>query len=486
MSLERKAISALKWATASKVIVQLMSWAGTLIVVRLLVPADYGLMAKVSVVCTIAATIAELGLGTSVARSASLSTNELQGLSLLTLLFGLAMTLLLAACSPLFAWALREPRVTWPIAVASLQILIGAFAVVPRALATRELAFKFLAHVELVAGLCSIAVTLVMAWLGAGVWALVGGALLGALVRAIGSQLYADWHWPGMPERGSLRGIDEHIRFGLTLVGNRVTYYVVVQSDVLLGSLFLSTTDIGFYSVALQLATLPMSKVMGIINEITLPTVAQQQHERARVKAATLKAIGLVALTAMPVLLGISAVAPELVHLLFDRKWDGAIVPLIILPLIVPLRMICSILFTTSLALGNRQLDLRNTVANFALIPTGFFIGAHWGLMGLSLSWLVAVPLTYAVSVPAVLRALDITWQEFARQVRAPLCAAAVMYAAVYVFRHVTSHINEHAQLAALIGAGAGAYALAAIALAKSQVQIARSFVRSLAGRRGS
>ena len=53
----------------------------------------------------------------------------------------------------------------------------------------------------------------------------------------------------------SLRGIGEHLKFGLTLVGNRVSYFVVVQSDVLIGSAFLSTTEIGRYSVALQLAS---------------------------------------------------------------------------------------------------------------------------------------------------------------------------------------------------------------------------------------
>ena len=78
----------------------------------------------------------------------------------------------------------------------------------------------------------------------------------------------------------SLRGIGEHLKFGLTLAGNRVSYFIVVQSDVLIGSAFLSTTEIGQYSVALQLATLPMAKVMGTINQITLPAVARQQGDR--------------------------------------------------------------------------------------------------------------------------------------------------------------------------------------------------------------
>ena len=88
--------------------------------------------------------------------------------------------------------------------------------------------------------------------------------------------------------------------------------------------------------------------------------------------------------------------------------------------------MVCSVMFTTSLALGNRQLDLRNTIVNFVLIPSGFFIGAHWGLVGLCSAWLVSVPLAYAFSVPAVLRFIGIRARELIAECGPPAVAAAV------------------------------------------------------------
>ena len=117
---------------------------------------------------------------------------------------------------------------------------------------------------------------------------------------------------------------------------------------------------------------------------------------------------------------GISAVAPELVGVLLGPKWLEAVPALTILPLIVPIRMVCSILLTTSLAFGNRQLDLRNTIVNFALIPSGFFIGAHWGLVGLCVAWLVSVPLAYAFSVPAVLKFIGVRARDLMRNAARP------------------------------------------------------------------
>jgi O-antigen/teichoic acid export membrane protein len=122
------------------------------------------------------------------------------------------------------------------------------------------------------------------------------------------------------------------------------------------------------------------------------------------------------------------------VYVLFGTKWLEAVPALVILPLIVPIRMICSVLFTTSLALGNRQLDLRNTIANFVLIPSGFFIGAHWGLVGLCSAWLFSIPLAYAFSVPAVLRFIGVRALDLMAECGAPAFAAGVMYAAVAAF----------------------------------------------------
>ena len=218
-----------------------------------------------------------------------------------SLLFGAGMTATIAATAPLFSLLFQEPRLTWPIAGASLQILVGAAAIVPSALWTRDLSFRRLAKIEMAAGVTSIAATLLLACARRGCM----GTRVGHVARCDRAQhdlAYVSASVCGHSSR--LRGIGEHLKFGLTLVGNRVSYFVVVQSDVLIGSAFLSTTEIGQYSVALQLATLPMTKVMGTINQITLPAVAQQQGDPSRVRQAVLKSIGLISLIAFPAALG--------------------------------------------------------------------------------------------------------------------------------------------------------------------------------------
>jgi O-antigen/teichoic acid export membrane protein len=479
MSIERKAISALKWAMAAKLVIQIVSWAGTLVVVRLLTPEDYGLMAKVAVVCAIAEVIAEFGLGSAIVRAAAITRDELRKIYGASLLFAVGVTMAVTAAAPLLARLFQEPRLTWPIAGASLQIVIAAAAVIPAAMATRELSFRPLAKIEMVVGVTSISATLLLALLGAGVWSLVLGALSGAIVRSTALLMIGERLRPLF----SLRGIGEHLKFGMTLVGNRVGYLVVVQSDILIGSAFLSTTEIGQYSVALQLATLPMTKVMGTINQITLPAVARQQDDPPRVRRALLRSIGLISLIAFPVLWGISAVAPELVSVLFGPKWRQVVPALTILPLVVPVRMVCSVMFSTSLALGNRNVDLRNTIVNFVLLPSGFFVGAHWGLVGLSSAWLVSVPLAYAFSVPAMLRFIGIRMRDLVVECGAPAAAAGVMYGAVGLLRSPLAEQPGIVTLSTLSIAGALVYFAVMALISQRHLVSARSFARSLLAR---
>jgi len=479
MSIERKVFAALRWAAAAKLVVQLASWAGTLIVVRLLSPHDYGLMAKVAVVCAIAGAVAELGLEAAIVRSANLARADIQKLYGVSLLFGAGMTGLVALAAPLLSRLFHEPLLTWPIVAASLQVVISASAIIPSALWTRDLAFGNLAKIEMAAGLATTAATLVLALLGSGVWALVIGTLVGASVRSTSLLVVGQRVSPIF----SPRGIGEHLKSGLTLVSARVSNFVIVQSDVLIGSAFLTTVQIGQYAVALQLATMPVAKVMGLINQITLPAVARQQSDPARVRQAVLKSISVIALVAFPALWGISAIAPELVRVLFGEKWLAAVPALTILPLVVPIRMICSILFTTSFAMGNRRLDFRNTLANLILLPGGFFIGAHWGLVGLCSAWLVSVPLAYSFTLRGVLRTAGIRPIDLVVECGAPAAAAGVMYAAITTLRLVTEQESALAALVTLIFSGAIIYFGAMLLISRRHLVSARNFARSLLNR---
>ncbi|WP_336511698.1 oligosaccharide flippase family protein [Candidatus Accumulibacter phosphatis] len=119
------------------------------------------------------------------------------------------------------------------------------------------------------------------------------------------------------------------------------------QADMFVAGKLLGKEALGFYSVAMHLASLPVQKVSGILNQVAFPAFSKIQNDSATVKLHVLKSVRILSFLSFPVLWGISSIAPEIVQLLLGPKWEPAILPLQILPMIMPLRMISNF-FTVS------------------------------------------------------------------------------------------------------------------------------------------
>jgi len=453
MSVEKQTLSGLKWVGGAKFSSQLVSWAATLLVMRLLLPRDYGLMAIVSVVTTVLGHVAELGIGASVIQSREITREDLAKISGLIMVVSIAVFLALCAAAPLIAAIYEMPRLRLLIQVAGAQFLISGIATLPQALAQREFRFKWLAVIEVCWVLAASATTLALAWVGAGVWALVAGSLAGALVRML--MLSARGIvWPSF----RLAGVRKFLAVGGAVMFGRITWQVVYQSDVIIGARRLGAADIGTYSVAQQLATLPMQRIMGVLNQVALPAVARLQDEKERLRQRLLQATRMLTAISVPALWGISAVAPELVGTILGGKWHSAIFPLQAISLVVPLRMISGIYATAGLGIGRAALDFRNNIVAAIVLPSAFFTGTQYGLNGLAASWLLAIPLIFTVNFPRLGRALSTTVGDVARAVWRPAAAGLVMYALVVASRIALAGTTDLLRLVALISVGAASY----------------------------
>ena len=471
MSIERQAISALKWSAISKVVGQSVAWVVTLLVIRLLSPDDYGLMAISAVIISIVSNIAELGLGASIVQSQAISKDELAKLAGALLVLNLGLGMLVGLGAPLTDMLFGDPRLTDIVRVSALHFLFNAVATVPQSLAYREMKFKWLAFIDLASNLLAGLSTLALAWWGAGVWALVFGNLFGAACR---TTLLLSRGGAVRPSLG-FQGIGHHLGYGGKMTVGRMVWQLVSQSDILIAGRFLTKEAVGIYSVSLHLATLPMQKAMSIVNQVAFPTVARMQDDLPRLRARLLDAIRLLSFMAVPVLWGISAVSQEVVTLALGERWLGAIFPLQVVTLVVPLRMLYGFFSASVAALGKVNVDLRNMLVCSVILPIAFLVGAQWGVDGLAFSWVVAVPIIFWVSFPSMSRVLGIKLREVGASIYGSVVAGIVMYGAVWGSRLALSSVPELYRLGALIALGAATYlAMAALLDRKIWVDVKR------------
>jgi len=308
--------------------------------------------------------------------------------------------------------------------------------------------------VELATTLLTSFSTLLLALAGMGVWALVLGTLVGAALR---TSLYV-WFGGFVRPSFDLRGIGEHLRFGGAVTITRVLWQTTSQADILIGGRILADEVVGLYSVSQHLATLPMSKVMAVINQVAFPAVARLQGDPSRLRANMLHALRLLAVTAIPVMWGLSSVAPEFVDVTLGSAWHQTVVALQVVSLVTPFRMLLGVFATALTGIGRAGIELRNTATAAIVLPISFVLGAQYGLNGLALSWLPAVPLVCALNFPRSLRPLGLSFADLTAAVRAPIIAGAAMYAAVTGIRQLMDGAGEIVRLPVLMTAGAATY----------------------------
>ena len=454
MSIERKTLTALRWTAGTRLVGQAATWVVTLALVRILAPSDYGLMAIVSVVMAVSTSLAELGLGASLVQARRLEPALLARVAGFVWLLHLGLGALLVAASRLAGWAFADARLTPLFQTAALQFVFIALGAVPQALASRALDFKWLSRVEFITAVSTSLATLTMALYGFGVWALVLGNVLGSATRAGLLVSRGENVWPDF----RLRGIGSHLDFGAKYSGGNLAWILVNQADVLVGSRMMSKAALGVYSVSLHLATLPMQKMMSVINQVAFPAVARLQDDPERLKRRLLQACSLLTTVSVPVLWGLAAVAPEFVAIVLGAKWAAATRTLQMVTLVVPLRMVSGLFNTAVAGVGRAGTALRNTVITAVVWPGCFLIGAFWGAEGLAASWLVAIPATFLLNFPRTSASLGVAFGDVVRTLVRPVLAGLAMVAAIGSARLVVGEWAVPWRSATLIAVGSVAY----------------------------
>lgn len=455
-ALRQRVMNALGWALIGRVLAQATSWVITLVVIRLLSPDDYGLMALATIFVTLVALVNELGMSGALIQADGLTHAQIRQTYGIVIVVQLAFTLLIVATAVPVALFFADPRLAPILQISALQFVFLAFEIIPESLLMRALDFRLKAFIDTIAQLAGSVLTLVLAWLGWGVWALVWGVLANQAVKAFGFTIATRFFvWPSF----SLRGMRAIISFGGLLTAERVFWFLYSQSDnLILGKRF-GGEVLGIYSVAIQLAALPMDKLGPIIGQVAFPAFARVQDRPGDATEYLLKATRLIALISFPTMFGLSAVAPWFVPVALGPKWLGAVLPLQLLALSMPLRFVALAQPPFLKGLGYARLSLTNAMLAFALLPVAFLIGSAWGALGMCVAWLVVYPPYFAVTVLRAARVTPVTLGAVMRAMMPAALAAGAMYATVAgVGAMLPATANPLAVLACLIGLGVVVY----------------------------
>lgn len=420
-SLAAQVRSAVIWRSGSQVLTQIVAWASTLIVIRLLAPEDYGLFAMAQVMLVLLNTMNGWGLASALIREPEVSEERLrQTLGMLILLNGtLAVVQFLAA--PLVAAWFDQPLVTDLLRVQALIYLTVPFSALSHAILSRRMDFRRPAQVRLVAAIIGAGTALTGALSGWGVWTLVAAPLVMMMTEAAGMTWAAR-----APLRPIFRftGAGQIAGFGGVMTATQLFWFVQSQADVMIAGRVLDPYTLGVYTTGLFLAQLLAAKFVPPINEVAYAAYARQQDSGPAPLLATIR---LVMLVALPAYAGMAVVAQPLVAVLLGDKWAG-IVPLLPILAGAMAMLTLQILFAPATnARGAPGVALRIAMLGSVVMPCAFLIGSTWGLMGFAWGWVGGMAVLTAATVRVSARVLGLELAALARAVAPPLAAALVM-----------------------------------------------------------
>lgn len=405
-SLRLQIVNGLAWSLFGKLVTQIFAWFSTFLVVRLLSPDDYGVMAVLMVFFSFITIIANDGLVRALVCYESMGEHGRRIIFSLSILLNLTMSLLMVVLSPFLSEWYKNQDLMYCIWGLAAVTPLSSLGVVPQAHLQQGLRFKEKAVVESVSGLFSALVALVMAYLGAGVWALVLATIAMILTRVAGMCYVAKVSFSFTRDFTGGRNLLAYAWH--TQLGN-VVWFLYTRADAILIGKLLGMEKVGVYSVASDIASLPMSKVNAVLGEVSFAVFSK---EREQARAYLKKAMRMMSVITFPVFYGIAAISHEVVQLILGEQWTDAAPIIAILCLIMPFRMLSSVMHNFASGLGEAKFCLHNGVVVAVIMIVSVTIGAVQGVIETAWGWVVGFSIAYIWQIYRYSSHLSVQWKD--------------------------------------------------------------------------
>lgn len=322
MTLKKQALGGVKWTTASMLIVTILQFAQMAILARFLDPADFGLMAVMMVVIGFSQAFQDMGISNAIIQRQNITHTQLSSLYWLNIASGVVLCLIVLAISPLVADFYDEPRITGLMAILSSVFVLVAIGNQYRVLCQKELDFRTMEAINVIAAIAALAVAITLAVQGFGVLTLVvamltQAGLASALFLWVGLRRY---HKPSLVYRHS--EMSGFYGFGLYQMGERSINYISTNSDKLLIGKLVGFNAAGFYNLAWQLIIFPVSKINPIVNKVAFPVYSKVQNDPVALNRYYSFNIRFLSIVTMPLLAFLAYFSHEVVYVVFGEGWS--------------------------------------------------------------------------------------------------------------------------------------------------------------------
>jgi len=369
------------WILAGDVSGRIITFAVGIVLARILVPEDFGLLVTINIFTGVVGLFAAGGMGEALVQAKTVKDDDYHVVFTIQLLICLLIYLAFYYIAPEFAVWFNNSQYIDLLRVAALSFLIRPFANVPRSQLRRAMRFKAIASIRLSTMIFGSFISILMALEGLGVWSLIMGGLAGSLASMVLLMLFTRWV-PGI--RYNIATARRLGVYGLKMSTNGIITYLRNQTANLIISRQLGPSMTGLYNKADSLSLMPIQITGRSTYQTVFRALSGIQDEVDKSKYIYFRTVTLLSVYTLPVTIGLVWVAEPLIVTLYGAKWIDSALPLQILSLSGLFRCISNPSGAVVAAQNRLGYEIRIQTETWVILAIGCLAGIRWGIPGVA------------------------------------------------------------------------------------------------------
>ncbi|MGB4044287.1 MAG: lipopolysaccharide biosynthesis protein [Thermacetogeniaceae bacterium] len=447
--LKSTVLSSLFWKLMERGGTQGIQFIVQIVLARLLLPEDFGLIAIVTIFILLANVFVQSGFNTALIQKKDADDEDFSSVFYLSLFVAGLLYVVLFLTSPFISVFYRSPQLILILRVLSVTLFFGAFNSIQNAYVARNMMFKKLFFSSLGAIIISGTVGIATAYLGWGVWALVAQQLTNQLAVTLILWFTVKWR-PKL--LFSIEKVKVLFSFGWKLLASSLinTLYMEIRS-LIIGKIYIPAM-LGFYDRGQQIPKVIVSNIDGAIQSVMLPALASQQDDKKRVKAMMRRAIMTSSFIMFPMMVGLAVVAEPVVKIILTDKW---------LPAVPFLQIFCASyslwpIHTANLqainALGRSDIFLKLEIIKKVIGIIILGVSIPFGIYAIAWGVLISGVISTFINAYPNLKLLNYSYIEQWKDIMPSLGISLVMGAVVYTLNFLNIAVWQILMLQVFVG----------------------------------
>lgn len=316
--LRAKTASGFGWALGGQFSNQIIGFAITLVLARLLTPNEFGLASLVMVVNLIGQIFIDAGISSGLIRKKELNDTELSSFFYLNIIIGVILMIIVILTSSFIAGLFESENLAPLLQLSSLQFFISSLGLMPMVFLKRDINFRFLSQLDVGVNVTSGIITIILAFLGFGVYSLIFRSIVSGVMNIFFLWRKTKWRpkWVF-----SYESIKPTLNYSTGILGLGIVNTVSSNFSTILIGKFFSVSTIGIYNRAANTRGLILQNFGPLFNKVFFPVLSKIQDDEARLQSYYLKAIQLVSLLVVFLMSILFLFSDTLIYYLYGQQW---------------------------------------------------------------------------------------------------------------------------------------------------------------------